>query len=234
MIEHPLYTTQFESPNHYRGRGGHSPDTVVVHYTAGRGDARATARVFASPSRAASAHFCIGRDGEVVQCVDLGDTAWHAGDGRLPSSDALQHACNDGKLAPLTSAQKIPRFMNYRSVGIELCNRGWAPRGRNPYGTADHRNPASKSTQWESYSDPQIEALLKLLTEVRGELPSLRWLCGHEDVTHADTLGRPGAKLDPGPLFPWVALEVAGLSRVWYHFANRGWYATPAVVRGAA
>lgn len=57
---------------------------VVIHCTDGGPKAEYTAEMFATakldrdPPRATSAHFVIGQDGTVIQCVDLGDVAYHA------------------------------------------------------------------------------------------------------------------------------------------------------------
>jgi N-acetyl-anhydromuramyl-L-alanine amidase AmpD len=103
-------------------------DTVVMHFTAGRGDADSTARLFANPKRGASAHFCVGRDGKVVQCVSVKNTAWHAGDGKFPSAEQLESG-----VVIADEVKRVARVMNRRSIGIELCNRGFASGGRNPY-----------------------------------------------------------------------------------------------------
>lgn len=214
------------SLHHYRGREGHTVDTLVVHYTAGRGNAVATARVFQMRTRHASAHFIVGREGDEVQCVDVDDAAWHAGDdgkSKLPSAAQLRQAELNGGFIPLLAVKPMPRVVNCRSIGIELCNRGWAPRGPNPYIEARHRNPASHENHWESYTDKQLDALVKRVEWLRARFPSLAWVTGHEDVTNADTLGAPGAKLDPGPSFPWRLMTNLGLRRVYYDFPKRGW-----------
>jgi len=215
------------SPHHYRGRLGVVVDTLVMHYTAGRGNAKATAAVFQAPSRQASAHFIEGRDGDEVQCVDVDDAAWHAGDGghaRLPTMKQVEVAVAIGtRFVPLAQVPPAPKVMNCRSVGIEVCNRGWAPRGSNPYGEARHRNPASHETKWESYSDAQIDSAIARVKWLMQRFPSLKLITGHEDITHRDTLGEPGAKLDPGPLFPWAVFQALGLLRVKYDFQRHGW-----------
>lgn len=221
---------QVPSPNRYVGRGGHAPEVVVVHYTAGSGNALATAALFADPKRKASAHFVVGRDGAIVQCVDLEDAAWHAGDGgrsRFPSTAQL-HVSD---FVALGSVPSEPRSVNRRSIGIELCNRGFAPRGPNPYVTARHRNPSSKSTRWESYTDRQLDALHNLTIWLTQEISTLRWVTGHEDVTNRHTLGTIGGKVDPGPAFPW--LVVPKLARVLFDFDRIGW-ARPAAAKECA
>lgn len=57
---------------------------IVIHCTDGHARAQGTAGMFATPKElripavATSAHFVIGQDGTVIQCVDLGDVANHA------------------------------------------------------------------------------------------------------------------------------------------------------------
>lgn len=217
---------QVPSPNRYDVRD-REVDLVVIHYTAGRGNALSTAALFAK--RKASAHFVIGRDGQIVQCVDLDDAAWHAGDGRFPSHEQLTDCIPNGTVIQAREVPKKPRDVNMRSIGIELCNCGWAEGGRE-YVEARHRNPASKSKKWEVFPSTQIEALRSLLDYLTDELPSLLWVTGHEDVTHRYTLGKPGGKLDPGPAFEGAAgWEIAGrtLHRVAFNFEKKGWVVCP-------
>src|SRR5690349_12694747 len=63
-------------PSTFRGY-----DLVVIHCTDGHGVAENTAQMFAKPlggGKHASAHFVIGQDGEVIQCVPLAYAAYHA------------------------------------------------------------------------------------------------------------------------------------------------------------
>ena len=202
------------------------PDLLVMHYTAGTGDAEKVGNLFALPSRQASAHFAIGRDGGVVQCVPLDDAAWHAGDhgnSRFP----LESELVDG-VAPLATVERRPKLVNRRSVGIELCNLGYGvgigakrvPDDRIVEGVR-HRNPRSHSTTWERFPTAQTESLTKLVAEIVAEVPTLKFVCGHEDVTHYDVAN--GSKLDPGPAFPWECLTSSRLARVLYDFEARAW-----------
>jgi N-acetyl-anhydromuramyl-L-alanine amidase AmpD len=81
-------------PDRYRAQSSRTIDAIVLHATDGSAvDARVTARnVFASPKewdaahhawQAQSAHYVIGRDGTVVQCVYHKDIAWHANEESL-------------------------------------------------------------------------------------------------------------------------------------------------------
>lgn len=226
------------SPHHYRGRAGVELDALVMHYDVVRREPGevTTGRVFRG-SQEKSAHFGIGRGAGVAQYVDVDDGAFHAGDGgdsRMPTSEQIRAAiADDSRFVPIGEVPRAPRFMNRRSVGIEQSNRGWAPRGPNPYVRARHRNPACPSETWETWTEPQLVAALELAKWLRAIRPSIWLITGHEDVCHADTLGditetpeverKIGGKTDPGPLYPWQAFIAAGFTRVYYDFTRHGW-----------
>lgn len=197
-----------------------------MHYTAGRGEPRSVARLFANPRVERSAHIIVGRGvdsvlPQVVQCVDLDDAAFHAGDGgrsRFPRAAQLD-AC---EFVPLAAVPPMPREVNCRSVGIEVCNRGWAPRGPNPYVEARHPNPASSSTSWESFNDEQLDEIEGVVSTLLLLRPTLRYVTAHEDVTNQHTLGEPGAKVDIGPAFPWDRMP-SKLTRVRFDYERIGW-----------
>lgn len=142
------------SPNFDQRR----PNFVVLHHTTNStlGQALGT---LTDPRRMVSAHYLIGRDGQVVQLVDEFQRAWHAGDSWW------------GGVTDLNSA----------SLGIELDNTGD-----------------------EAFAEPQIEALLALLADLRARhrIPSANIL-GHGDVA-------PGRKIDPSRHFPWARLAAQG------------------------
>ena len=94
----------FPSPNCGERRGGARPDLVVIHYTAMASLAEARARL-CDPAHEVSAHWLIGRDGQVEQLVDEALRAWHAGAG----------------------AWGVVTDVNSRSIGIELDNSGAQP-----------------------------------------------------------------------------------------------------------
>jgi len=78
------------------------------------------------------------------------------------------------------------RDINGRSVGIEIVNPG------HEFG-------------YRSFPGAQIEAVIHLSREIvaRHSIPAARVL-GHSDVA-------PARKIDPGELFPWGALSIAGI-----------------------
>src|SRR4051812_42351812 len=78
------------------------------------------------------------------------------------------------------------RDINARSIGIEIVNPG------HEFG-------------YRSFPDAQIEAVMSLSLDIlsRHAVPPERVL-GHSDVA-------PARKIDPGELFPWRALALAGI-----------------------
>jgi N-acetylmuramoyl-L-alanine amidase len=74
--------------------------------------------------------------------------------------------------------------LNSASIGIELDNDGHSP-----------------------FTQPQIDSLLRLLTELTERLHIPRTqIIGHQDLA-------PTRRGDPGPLFPWSQLAAAGFGR---------------------
>ncbi len=228
------------SPNRNRGRRGQTATILVLHYAVdgdqtkddpntdpeaslsfqprnASDDCMDVARLFARKSRRASAHFVIGRDGSKVQCVELADTAWHAGGGKLPA---------DG-VGPLKAGQlKI----NHRSIGIELCNAGWAVDklriAQQWRARAAHPASPRRTQTWERYRPAQMGTLGYIAAMLRLTVPTLRYVCGHEDVVNRRTLGvRYGGKVDPGPLFDWdgVDWQALGYRRVRFDFKRGAW-----------
>ncbi len=92
------------SPNFGPRRGGAKPSLIVLHYTA-MASCQAAVDRLCSHEFEVSAHYVIGRDGEVLQLVAEENRAWHAGAGRWGN-------CDD---------------VNSHSIGIELDNPGNCP-----------------------------------------------------------------------------------------------------------
>lgn len=195
-----------------RGRKGVAVDVVVIHYTAGRGEAETVANFLKRGGSKVSAHYIIGRDGTLIQSVDLKDAAWHAGKSNFMGSN---------------------KSVNRRSVGIELCNAGYSHTDR--LDEADkfrgrHRNPRSKSGVWEAYTEEQYKVLYCLLAELQKEIPTLKFVTAHEDIRNPDVVpGLRGSKLDVGPAFDWSVLEAGkdwtdhNLTQVHWNFKTKKW-----------
>jgi N-acetyl-anhydromuramyl-L-alanine amidase AmpD len=94
------------APENHGSRKNVAVDTLVIHVTqSARNAAQLVARAtpsavmwFADPAAKASAHYVVGVEGRIWQCVAEGDCAWHAGNAA----------------------------MNRRSVGIEI--EGWVEK----------------------------------------------------------------------------------------------------------
>ncbi len=95
-----------ESPNFSVGRGGLKPEAIVIHIMEGTlAGTDAWFQNIPSPSNV-SAHYGIGKDGEIHQYVKETDGAWHAG--RKSSN------------APFHLVQERPRVNpNKYTIGIE-------------------------------------------------------------------------------------------------------------------
>jgi len=197
---------------HYAVDGDQTPDDDLSRPRASTSflkrkasdDCMDVARGFARPARNASAHFVIGRDGSKVQCAPLDKTAWHAGDGTF-----------------LTQS-RVPRLVNRRSIGIEICNAGWAAvkMGISSYWRAMLKHPHNHKVQtWERYRPVQYETLDYLVALLVMAVPTLDKVVGHEDVTNRHTLGKRGGKLDPGPAFDYSVIDWEGYGITPYRFS---------------
>lgn len=74
---------------------------IVIHYVGALGGAEANCKYFLNEYRGASAHYFVGHKGEIWQCVEDGDIAWHVG----------------------ANTYKHPYCRNTNSIGIEMCCR---------------------------------------------------------------------------------------------------------------
>ena len=72
---------------------------IVIHYVGAEGSAKDNCRYFEKVYRAASAHYFVGHQGEIWQCVEDKDIAWHCG------AQTYKHAT----------------CRNSNSIGIEMC-----------------------------------------------------------------------------------------------------------------
>jgi len=159
------------------------PDTIVIHYTAGR-DAESACDSLCNPANKASAHLVIGRNGAITQLVPFNIVAWHAG----------------------KSAYGGRSGFNAFSIGIELDNAGVLTRAGNSYvawfgrayGEQDviqavHRNETTLK-YWHRYTEEQI-VLTQKLCEQLIQAYKISSILGHEEIA-------PARKIDPGPAFP--------------------------------
>ena len=94
------------SPNFTTGRKIYSPEAVVIHIM--EGTLTGTDSWFKDTRSKVSAHYGIGKNGEVHQYVKETDTAWHAGRVNAPSWQLMKQGQNGLFVNP-----------NYYTIGIE-------------------------------------------------------------------------------------------------------------------
>ncbi len=92
---------QLLTKTNYRKGNGKQNKYIVIHYVGSTGGAEANCKYFQSNYRGSSAHYFVGHEGEIWQCVLDKDTAWHCGATRY----------------------KHPYCRNENSIGIEMCCR---------------------------------------------------------------------------------------------------------------
>ena len=145
-------------------------------------------RWFMNPSARVSAHYVVGRDGEIVQMVHEHEKAWHAGQALLYGDPNV----------------------NSMSIGIELVNWGelqrdslgtfycWPDGFTRKYDISTYGQPFQdqEGKWWAPYPEVQVEATVKLCQEIVQRYPDIvdKRIVGHSDVA-------PGRKTDPGPAF---------------------------------
>lgn len=168
---------QVPSENH-TSRDNHVPFVIVNHITAG--SLSSVDNWFTSKNNdKASAHFTVGRNGEIHQYVDIRKRAWHAG----LTKEAVQFAT-----APVVLKQKINP--NAYTVGIE--HEGYEGNGID--GTLTEEQ--FWATVWlHRYIKEQVFKLFNRRMELNEEN-----VIGHFQV---DPRRKPNC---PGVNFPWKRL----------------------------
>lgn len=97
----PVVSRPADPANATRGRAGQKIDRIVIHTVEGsQGSAVAT---FGAKASHVSAHYVVGKDGSVVQCVADADMAWHAGSAN-PTSIGIEHEGSSRSAATWTPA----------------------------------------------------------------------------------------------------------------------------------
>jgi N-acetylmuramoyl-L-alanine amidase len=159
------------------------PDTIIIHFTAGR-DAKSAIKTLTDPAVKASAHLVVGRDGSITQLVPFNTVAWHAG----------------------KSAYEGRSGFNDFSIGIEIDNAGrlelqggkffsWFGKEypQDEVFEGVHRNE-SEPAFWHRYQEQDIETVREICSLLIKAYP-IKQILGHEEIA-------PGRKTDPGPAFP--------------------------------
>lgn len=174
------------------------PEGIVLHDTAGRLDARSSIAWLCDPRARASAHFVVGRDGDVTQLALCDRQTWHAG----------------------RSSYRGRAGVNRFALGVEIVNPGRLERvGRNAwrawYGEVFRADgdvhvrqaatPAHGDGWWMDYTAQQITAVERICRVLAGTY-AIRWIAAHWHVS-------PGRKIDTNPLFPLDAVRARVFGR---------------------
>lgn len=97
---------------------------IVLHDTEGGGSPQNVIEGWASNGQRVAAHFVVGKDGTVVQCVPMDNIAHHAGYGNR-GYNAQFDVPEDGR-DDKRGTSSYDYGMNGYSIGIELVHEGWS------------------------------------------------------------------------------------------------------------
>ena len=156
----------------------------------------------------------------VIHCTELPDLAAARSEGERVRYDSgtgnsgHYYIDRDGSVHLFVRPTRIAHHVrghNERSVGVELVNSGRWPDWYD----------SRRQQMAEAYTEAQLVALEQLLERLRNELPSLKFIAGHEDLDREqvpasdDPAQAVARKRDPGEQFPWPRiLEASGLQRL--------------------
>lgn len=173
----------------YLGKAAHDsgsfargqPVAIIQHYTAG---GPSIDRLHGRNPDQVSVQFVVDRDGTVTQTGLCSQCCHHAG----------------------ASTWRGLSGFNRLAIGIEQANYGyWRPKIRPATAEAAraagwldavHQSGKGARMLWEPYPEPQIKANLDLCRWLLAEIPTIKYMLGHDDIA----LYR--GKVDPGPAFP--------------------------------
>lgn len=100
---------------------------IVLHDTEGSGSPSSVVDWWDSNGNLVAAHFVVGKDGSIVQCVPLDEIAHHAGYGDAGHNDlyALEEDGRDDMEGSSPIGSWAPDYaMNAWSIGIEMVHQG--------------------------------------------------------------------------------------------------------------
>lgn len=111
----------------------------------------------------------------------------------------------DGKVYQWVENNRIAHHVkdhNQNSIGIELDNLGRYPDW----------HITSHQIMHDKYPEDQIKALIYLIIQLKKQIPTLKYITGHEDLdtrlikSENDPETYIRRKMDPGKLFPWKSV----------------------------
>jgi len=155
---------------------GFTPKYLVLHYTANDSFSGAI-RTLTTPANKVSAHFVLGKTGELCQLVAMDKKAWHAG----------------------TSEYRGLNGLNAHSVGIEICNFGPLTLKNKKYYSwtnkevhQDNVFTDEKGKHWDVYPHDQLEVLYDMSKAIVDHYKLI------DVIRHSDICLPRGRKQDTG------------------------------------
>lgn len=127
-------------------RGAPDIELIILHCTDGEGSAQQVRDMFNQPGFDASAHFIIGRNGDVVEAVSPHDIAWHAGNWDVNKRSIGIELVGDFPDFVATVAQRrklanlLSRLSNQYHLNLRRVYNYYDGRVRLTYGVAQHAN----------------------------------------------------------------------------------------------
>jgi N-acetylmuramoyl-L-alanine amidase len=168
------------------------PELIIVHDTAGQLDYMTSVEWLCNPQAKASAHFVIGRKGEIVQLASCLVRCWHAG----------------------VSSYHGRSNVNAFAIGVEFANPGklrgveGSPLVRadfgktydiKAYGVEYKETPQHGRGFWMPYTEAQLTTGFALCMAIK-EKYNITSCAPHWEIS-------PGRKIDTNPLFPLERLR---------------------------
>ena len=146
--------------NFHKGRRrGAVIDRIVIHITAGGPKIDGTIGWFQNPEAKVSAHYVVGRDGEVVQMVHDADTAYHASSANSRSIGIEHNANKPYKLNKRDLPPTEPQYAASAKLVAWLCATHGVPVdrehivGHQEASPKDNHDCPSNYWHWDHYMD---------------------------------------------------------------------------------
>lgn len=180
-----------------------TPKILVCHDTASGLNSSGPIDWLTNPDAKASAHFVVGRDGDITQLVSTDRAAWHAGKstykgmevaGSVNSVAVGIEIVNPGIMTDVDKGKAF--FSNgKRNVGWDMKEYGIEKAAPLPLSLK------RAEAYWMSYTDEQLEAVLGIGHAVK-QAYNISDVVAHWTVS-------PGRKVDTNPLFPLEEMKEA-------------------------
>ena len=177
---------------------------IVIHYVGAEGGAQANCRYFERFYRGASAHYFVGHAGEVWQCVEDSNIAWHCGavkykhkECRNTNSIGIEMCCRKGangwyfEQATITSTiGLVKELMHKYNIPVSNVIRHYDVSGKicpQPF--------VANSAAWDSFkaalvdSKPAEPVTKKTIAELAAEVLAGKWGNGDERKAKLTTAG---------------------------------------------